>query len=405
MGSLRVFLPFAAGYFLSYLFRVVNAVIAPNLIADLSISPSILGALTSTYFITFAFFQLPLGILLDRYGPRRVESLLLLAAALGAVVFSMSHSVTGLIIGRGLIGFGVSACLMAAFKAYTLWFDRSKWPVIYGFQMAAGGFGALAATSPVEAALGVTTWRIIFLILAALTLLVAGAIFLFVPEKEQPSQGESFAAQISGITEVFTDPTFLRLAPLATLSQASFLAIQGLWAGPWLNHVSGLDRATTAKVLFAIASSMVAGFILIGFIAERLHRLDMKVTTTSVIAMALFMVIQGILVFTPSQQPFLTWMAFGFLGTSGIVAYSGLSQHFPARLSGRVTTSLNLLVFVTAFLAQWYIGIVIDYISAKLNTTFSPVGFKVGFGSLLLLEFVCLLWYMFPRKPSVAKIP
>ena len=163
---LRVFLPFAAGYFVSYLYRVVNAVIAPDLVADIGVGPSALGLLTATYFISFASFQLPLGVLLDRFGPRKVEAALLLFAALGAFIFARAESLTGLITGRAFIGFGVSACLMAAFKAYTLWFPREKWPLINGFQMAAGGLGALAATSPVEATLQFTDWRGVFMGLA-----------------------------------------------------------------------------------------------------------------------------------------------------------------------------------------------------------------------------------------------
>lgn len=162
----RVFLPFAAGYFISYVYRVVNAVIAPDLIADIGVGPSALGLLTATYFISFASFQLPLGVLLDRYGPRKVETLLLFFAALGAFVFARAESLAGLITGRALIGFGVSACLMAAFKAYTLWFPRDKWPLVNGFQMAAGGLGALAATSPIEASLQFTDWRGVFMALS-----------------------------------------------------------------------------------------------------------------------------------------------------------------------------------------------------------------------------------------------
>ncbi len=159
---LRVFLPFAFGYFLSYLFRVVNAVIAPDLVSDLSIDLSQLGLLTSTYFIAFASSQLPLGIFLDRFGPRAVESFLLIFADIGALIFASSHSFTGVIIGRAFIGFGVSACLMAAFKSYVIWFPEKLWPLINGFQMAAGGLGALSATTPVEWMLSVTDWRGLF---------------------------------------------------------------------------------------------------------------------------------------------------------------------------------------------------------------------------------------------------
>ena len=181
--KLRVFIPFALGYFLSYLYRVVNAVLAPDLAAELGVGPSELGLLTAAYFITFAAFQLPLGILLDRFGSRKIESLLLIFAAAGAFVFSKAESVTGLVIGRALIGFGVSACLMAAFKAFVLWFRREQLPLINGIQMASGGFGALTATAPVEAALGITDLRGIFFILSILTLAVAATVFFVVPEK------------------------------------------------------------------------------------------------------------------------------------------------------------------------------------------------------------------------------
>ena len=137
-----MFLPFAFGYFLSYLFRVVNAVIAPDLVADLQINPSQLGLLTATYFIAFASFQLPLGVLLDRYGPRIVESFLLIFAGIGALIFAKADTLTGVVIGRAFIGFGVSACLMAAFKSYVIWFPENSWPRINGLQMAAGGLGA-----------------------------------------------------------------------------------------------------------------------------------------------------------------------------------------------------------------------------------------------------------------------
>ncbi len=278
---LRVFIPFAAGYFLSYLYRVVNAVIAPNLITDVGVGPSALGMLTAIYFISFASFQLPLGVLLDRFGPRKVEGILLLFAALGAYLFAEAENLGGLIIGRAFIGFGVSACLMAAFKAYTLWIPREKWPLINGLQMAAGGLGALVATSPVEAALQLTDWRGVFTGLSLVTLLVAGAVFFVVPEKKGEGGSESLHNQMRGIREVFTSKTFWRSAPLTTMSQAAFMAIQGLWAGPWLTHIGKLSRPEVAEVLFAVALAMVGGFILLGSLAERLSRKGVPVAATA----------------------------------------------------------------------------------------------------------------------------
>lgn len=392
---LRVFLPFAVGYFLSYLYRVVNAVIAPDLIADTGIGPSALGMLTAVYFITFASFQLPLGVLLDRYGPRKVEAALLIIAALGAFIFAGATQLFGLVLGRACIGLGVSACLMAAFKAYTLWFDKAKWPLINGLQMAAGGLGALAATSPVEAALKITDWRGVFTGLAILTLGAAGAVFLVVPEKPGVSEKkESLNNQLLGIKEIFTSRMFWRTAPLTTASQAAFMAIQGLWAGPWLTHIGKLSRAEVADTLFWVAAAMVAGFIILGTLAERLSRMGISVAITSALGMTLFMLVQVLLMLNPTGWLLPLWLAFGFLGTSGVVAYSALSQDFPRHLSGRVTTALNLLVFVAAFVAQWAVGAIIGMFNAEPGQPLTITGFNASFGLLLLFELAGLVNFL-----------
>jgi predicted MFS family arabinose efflux permease len=388
-----VFIPFAAGYFLSYLYRVVNAVIAPDLVGDLGIGPSALGLLTATYFISFASAQLPLGVLLDRYGPRKMEAFLLLFAGLGAFMFSRSGSLIGLVIGRALIGFGVSACLMAAFKAYVLWFPKERWPRVNGFQMASGGLGALTATMPVEAALQVTDWRGLFLFLAILTLLTAAAIFWVVPEKTTPENGERVRDQIDGIRQVFSSLTFWRTAPLTTVSQAGFLSIQGLWTGPWLKDVAGLDRAAIAKSLLLIAAAMVAGFISLGTLAERLTRLGVSVMTTAVTGMCIFMAIQAAIIFLGGDTPLFLWVGFGFFGTSGIIPYAALSQSFPAHLSGRVTTGVNLLVFVAAFAGQWAIGAIIGIWPVGSDGRYAAPGYQAAFAVVLATQIVFLFWF------------
>ena len=161
---LRIFLPFALGYYLSYVFRSINAVIAPDLVRDLGVDAGSLGLLTSIYFLSFAAFQLPLGILLDRFGPRRSEGGMLVFAALGALIFALSEGANGLVIGRALIGLGVSACLMASFKAFVDWFPKERLPLANGFVLAAGGLGAMSASLPVEWALHFTDWRGVFLV-------------------------------------------------------------------------------------------------------------------------------------------------------------------------------------------------------------------------------------------------
>jgi sugar phosphate permease len=178
----RLYVPFATGYLLSYLYRMVNAVISPDLTRELALSPGALGFLTGGYFVAFAAMQLPLGMLLDRFGPRRVEPVLLVLAGMGALAFATAGEVSGLVAGRALIGAGCAAGLMAPLKAIATWYPPEQQASLAGWMMVAGGMGALLATAPLEAALTVMSWREVFLVLAAMTFVVAIAIFVRVPD-------------------------------------------------------------------------------------------------------------------------------------------------------------------------------------------------------------------------------
>jgi predicted MFS family arabinose efflux permease len=331
-------------------------------------------------------------VLLDRYGPRRIEAALLVIAAAGAFLFANAETLTGLVVGRGLIGFGVSACLMAAFKAFVLWFPKEQLPRINGFQMAAGGLGALTATAPVEAALGITDWRGVFTLLAVLTLGVAAAIFFVVPERKTEGGDLAFADQIRGIRTVLSSLAFWRIAPWATLAQATFLAIHGLWSGPWLRDVAGFDRPAVASTLFLVALAMIAGYLTLGTLAERLSRRGISPMRVAAAGMLLCMAVLGLIALEITAWAVPLWIFFGFLGTASILPYAVLSQSFPLHLSGRANTALNLLVFVAAFSAQWGIGAVIG-LWPETETGYAPDGYGAAFGIMLGLQAATALWF------------
>ncbi|MCH8504994.1 MAG: MFS transporter, partial [Ectothiorhodospiraceae bacterium] len=266
-----VFLPFATGYFLSYLFRSVNAVISGDLQADAGLTAAQLGLMTSAYFLAFASFQLPLGVLLDRYGPRRVEAWLLLLAAAGSLLFALGQGMAGLTLGRALIGLGVSACLMGSFKAFVLWFPVQRLPLVNGWLLAFGGLGAMVATAPVEWAVGVIGWRWVFVLLGLACLGSAALIGGLVPEKRDESVTTlSVSDQIQALGEIFRSDAFWRVAPIALVSQGTSLAVGGLWAGPWLRDVAGMDRSGVATYLLFIAIAITVGFAAWGTITDRL---------------------------------------------------------------------------------------------------------------------------------------
>ena len=202
---LRVFLPFAFAYFLSYIFRGVNAVIFPYLERDIGITAADLGLLTSAFFLFFALIQPVLGVMLDRYGPRRVQTVLLAIAALGSMLFGLCTSFGELIVARVLIGIGFAGGLMAAIKVFTLWYPPRQWGLVTGFHMMAGGTGSMAATLPIQWSLSVMTWQGLFFWLAGICLATSLIVFAVVPDKPPTGPRGTLREQFRVTGIVLTD--------------------------------------------------------------------------------------------------------------------------------------------------------------------------------------------------------
>lgn len=409
---LRVYIPFALAYVLSYLFRTVNSVIFPSLERDIpDLTAGDLGFLTSMYFLFFTAVQIPLGVMLDRYGPRRVQSGLVLFAALGSIVFGAAASVAGLAAGRALIGLGVAGGLMSAIKAITLWYPPQRWSLMIGLHMAAGGLGALAATHPVEAALGLAGWRHVFFGLGAVTIAVSAMLFTMVPERHEAAASGSppVGAQFRAVGRIMRDGYFWRLAPLVALQQASFFAFQSLWTGPWLRDVVGLDRAAGTNQLSWMAVGMTVGFVATGWGTGALAQRGISYFASANAASALFLLVNATMAFTdiwrgaPDWQVTALMLSFGFLGTIAIIYFTPLQQAFPIELSGRATTSLNFVVFPAVLIGQWGLGKILD-LWPKTEIGYAPEGYAVGVAAFTVLQMAALLWILVsPARPSVAR--
>lgn len=397
---LGIFLPFSSGYYLSYLFRSINAVIAPDLVADVQLGAAELGFLTSVYFLTFALLQLPLGLALDHFGPRRVAALLLLVAASGALVFSFSDNLVGLTLGRALIGAGVSSCLMSSFKAFALWFPPQKLPMVNGVLLAVGGLGAISATVPIEFFLTVSDWRTLFFGLAIATAASAIFIYFLVPEHREVTPSSGFSDQLAGLGWVFRDAFFWRVAPLGAVSAGASQAVLGLWAGPWLSDVAGFDRSEVAAHLMVGACGMSAGFLLMGMLAERLSRIGIPPTRIVGIGMSGFMLMMLALASgAGSSGP--VWpllLAFGFIATGSTINYALMSQHFGPRFAGRANTALNLLVFVVSFSMQWLFGAVLGFWESPLTSQYPAEGYRSAFAVFASLQILALCWFYGPGR-------
>jgi MFS family permease len=387
---LRVFAPFAVGYFLSYLLRNVNAVIAPELTRELALSAADLGLLTSAYLLAFGAFQLPLGVLLDRYGPRKVEAGLLLIAALGALAFSLSDSLAGLAGGRAMIGLGVSACLMASFKAFSLWFPVERLASLNAAVMAAGGLGALTATTPLGWALPVFGWRGIFVAIAVLVVLVAGLIFSS-PEKPSSGSRETLGEQLAALGGIFTSRVYWRFAPQSAIVIGGFMALQGLWAVPWLMQVGGYTRGQAAFHLLLTSGAMLFGFLMVAAFVARLKRMGIEPESMLKSAMGIGLATM-LLILLDIGPSHLLWFVLGLVFSVSNLAYALLCAYFPRELSGRVNTALNLGAFIGAFGVQWGFGALVDVLTAGGMP--AADAYRWTFGTLVALQAVSYGWFL-----------
>jgi MFS family permease len=390
-----VFIPFAGGFFLSILLRYVNAVIARDLASDFGLSPAELGLLTSAYFLVFAAFQIPLGVLLDRYGPRRVLAALLLFAAAGGLVFGLAQGVGMLALGRALLGLGVSGCLMGSIKAFTLWFPLSRLATLNGWILAVGALGAVAATAPVEALAGAAGWRAVFLVLAACCAAVAALIFFVVPERPLPGAGETWARQFTEIGVILQNVYFWRVALPLIVVHGAYQALQGLWLAPWLADVGGQSRPEVARTLMAGSIAYGLGSVIFGTLADRMAARLAAFKTGMALAVGAFLVAAA----GVGEGALAIVVLYGFGACAAALPYAILSQHFPRSLTGRVITASNIFMFLASFAFQWGIGVVLRFWPAEAGRV-PAEGYAVAFGIVGVLQLAVLLWLLPMREKS-----
>jgi predicted MFS family arabinose efflux permease len=385
--------PFAFGYLLSYLLRAVNAVVAPDLVADLDLAPAELGLLTSAYLLAFALFQLPLGILFDRYGPRRVQSALLALAAAGCALFALAPGFLTLFIARAIIGLGFAGGLMSGFKATSLWVAPERRTLANSCIMATGAMGIIVATEPTQYLVSQVGWRNAFFIFAGLVLAGACLVFLAVPRRDGERVEARFSEQFGQLLRILKLPLYWRLAPFLGLTAGVQVGIQTLWAGPWLRDVLDLGRADVARHLLWMAVAFMIGILSIGFVVDRLGRRGVSPLSVMLAYLLVYLAAQAVIVLRVPELSFPAWLVLAATGQVGIVAFPWFAAQVGNDLAGRSNASINFAMFVAAFAAQGVIGMIIG-LFAPTSTGYAPEAYSWAFGTFLLLQIVALGWYL-----------
>lgn len=397
-AAVVIFLTFAFAYLLSALLRGITATLAPVFSSELGLRAADLGLLAGAYFLGFAALQLPLGRALDRHGPRRTLLLLLAVAVLGCMAFAQAGSLWGLIAARALIGAGVAACLMAPLTSYRRLFTPGAQLRANSWMLMTGSVGMVAATLPVQWLLPVWGWRGLFWCLAGLLVVAMALVAWRVPpdappvahHEEAPGAGQGYGA-------IVRHPLFLRMAPLGFFVYGGLIAVQALWAGPWMTRVGGATAGQAAQGLFIINVAMLLAFMAWGAVMPRLARGGYSAVWLMARGLPLCLTLLFLNVALGPAAGAWHWAAWCAACTFVSVSQPALGQAFAPAQAGRALSAFNLVIFAGVFCIQWGMGLLIDVFTGLGWTPLQA--FRATFVVFGLCGVVSYGWFLRPQPP------
>ena len=386
--AVLIFFVFACGYFISALLRAITATLSPLLTSEFNLNAGDLGLLAGGYFLGFASMQIPLGYLLDKHGPKRVVSSFLLIAIIGTVAFALSQSFSGLLISRILIGVGVSACLMGPLTGYRIWFADEYQQRGNAWMLMVLSMGFVFSTLPVQILLPVIGWRWIFGFVAIVIFLIIILTLLFIPPWK--SENSKDRENIGSLSDVWKNKFFRSTIPLGLFNYGGMVAIQTLWAGPWMVRVTGYTPLESATGLFWINITMLIAFFIFGYILPKITKLGFE--SMRLMKFGLPISYLSLLVIIISGENAGAFHFTIYILTSIVLTLTqpAVALSFPTSLAGKSLTSFNLLIFIGTFIMQWGIGLIID-LSQFLGKG-EIQSFQISFSAYLL---ICIFSYLY----------
>lgn len=381
---------------LSQFMRASMAVIAPELRTHYSLSPEELSWIGGAFFLVFALAQLPLGILLDRVGPRRVLLSMAMFAAAGAVIFATAGSPAAFALGRAVMGLGCSAMLMGPLVIYAKLFSRGDFAAITSVQIGIGTLGALIATAPLAYIVALSGWRPVFWAVAALTLVCTLATER-VSRGQTPPPGQwNLLADGRGIIEVVRIKGMMAIQPYLFVNYPVVAALLTLWIGPYLSDVHGLDLAERGTAILLMAVANTVGYFTFGALDRRAgsrQRLAMIAGAAMTVLLLALAGVPGLA--TAAAVAGVCLIA--FLGGSQAILMAHVRDLLPDHLLGRGVTVANTSNMLGVAVVQAILGSVAGAF-ALVDSALPEGAYRAMFatlGGLLLLSLM-----IYSRAPS-----
>lgn len=389
--SIFILLPLVLYPVVDFILRIANGIIAPSLSTEFSLNAADLGLVSSVFFIAFGLSQLPLGVALDRFGPRLTTACLLATAICGVLIFIFSNSIVGLVAGRILLGIGMSASLIAGIKTASIWLP-GRLPIVTSILVGSTGIGGMIATVPFTELLNQLPWRTAFIGLSATIGILFVASLVLIPASP-PQRQTGIGEQFKSFGNVFRSLGLWRLAPLTMTCVGVGSAYQTLWAPLWLRDVAGFAPEKIAWVLLSMMGVYALGNISFGWVAQRIQRAGHSSIPLILITTMLFIFCQVILAFAVVEFAVLLWVSASLLLAGAYATYSVVTANFPSEYAARASSTLNFLVFVSVFAIQWLTGLIIGSFSDGSQGTFAPHAYSWAMAVGIGLQLLGIGWY------------
>ena len=393
--AVLIFFVFACGYFISALLRAITATLSPLLTLEFNLTAGDLGLLAGGYFLGFASMQIPLGYLLDKHGPKKIVSSFLLIAIIGTAAFAFAENFSSLLISRILIGVGVSACLMAPLTGYRIWFADEYQQRANAWMLMVLSMGFVFSTLPVQILLPIIGWRWIFGLIAILIFFVIILTSFFIPSWDTEVKNHK-EQNVGSLSDVWKNKFFRSTIPLGLFNYGGMVAIQTLWAGPWMVRVAGYTPLQSATGLFWINTTMLIAFFLFGYILPKITKLGLESMKLMKIGLPIsYLSLLAIIILGENAGAIHFTI---YLLTSIVLTLTqpAVALSFPTSLAGKSLTSFNLLIFAGTFVMQWGIGLIIDL--SKFLGKGEIQSFQISFFVYFVICIICYLYFLFNNR-------
>lgn len=403
-GGVGIFCVLAAFFVMSQFLRVSNAVVAKELMHDLGLTAAELETLGSAFFYSFAFVQIPLGWALDRFDTRILMVFVPLSSALGSLLFSMADGFWLAFSGRILCGIGMSGTLMGAMKIFALRYEASYFGTLSGLMISIGALGNMLAATPLVILTDTLGWRNTFLLVGGFI----GAISLIAFRVLRPVRDDFYRAAATaevqaipfgeGLKLLLCNLTFWQCSGVAFVMYGTFVALQGLWSGPYLRDIRGFSAIETGNILFFLSVGRIVGSTLCGVLSDRVFKTRKWVITPATALYTLtFLGLNGVVLISSIWANGVLFFLIACFGSVSILLYAQLKEILPTNLLGLTSTSLNFFVMIGGAVIMQLLGWIVEYYPQK-NGVYSPEAYYTAFWFCLIMSLVPLIFYLFSKE-------